>query len=587
MKQRLNIYTPLVLLMIITLVAPLTIASIDTGVDFSYSFENFPDNIAVDDSGNGFNADLSDVFNMISSNAKIGDWAVSMSETTHFINSSGLSNSNPRSYSFWLYPTSTYTTTSYKIFSDAFSYNSNHEGWHFWLGVDNNAGTSSVVQTDMQQFTLITGQGGGGATPHIRWENTTIVYDEWNHITLLMNNDRPSGATLYINNEEMNSSGGSDTDGSFTGENIIIGGIHSGSSSGGVNTNSPKNIDQFIRYNRILSEQEISALYNNGIGADPFDSSSPTQIASIAPVNLAFNGFLQYDLNDFFTGATSYDITFNYSLASYNVSSGDSVNTGDFAIQLENNLVNFFGLNNEVQPVTLNINAHNTGGTTTTTTTLRVGFGASNIPFQIASVAPITLTPTTSTTRRFSDFFMDYTNTYIEYVDPDTQQTVTVSAGFPNSNSCISTNINGDILTVTAKNITCSINARLVVDDGITGVYSNEFRISVTQSGTETGSEYLNTIFNLLPPADTIGFAARMLYVAIVMIFTAMAGAFIIFSTPNINGTLISAGIGVLLLSEFLFFTAIGYIPIWIVITLGSLAAVIGISIFRTNTMGH
>lgn len=572
----------LLLIIATTITIPLATADITINADYSYSFENFPSSTVTDNTGNGINATVSDPFNVPTATAKIGNWGMRSTDDTQYIQNSDFgqlpANVN-NSVSFWVFPEDMQVSTYYDLFSLQFSLENGNEQPR---GLHARITPSGEIET---YFSRSSSSGGAacssGAYRLMITSGANIAVGEYTHVVI--QTYRGEEYNVYINGEEVNNT--------VTGTGSInfatgTAGDRIGTTKTNCfsNTESTKYIDQFIRYsNKTLTQQDIMDLYNAGIGRDPFTTSAPTQVANIANVVLGFQTSSVRDFNDYFQDAINYSLSFDYALASYLIQNQEQANiNNDFAVAINNNQISFWGFNTEVQPVTITVNACNNNGCLTQDFTLRVGF-SSGAPQQIASVAPLQLGYTQSRSLRYSDFFIDYNNRFIEYVNPDNAQIVFVSEGNPNSNQCFTASINGDLVTITSKELSCQVNARLVVDDGNTGVYSNEFSISVVDV-QETGSEYLNLVLGLFPPANTISFSARMLYVVLALVFTALAGIILIFVYPS-NTALVPIGVTAIILMEIVFFTAIGYIPIW-VIAMATVTSIIVAILFFSRAFG-
>ena len=549
----------------------------------SWSFENFPANIVEDDTGNGFDGDLSDSFNMITSSAKLGDWAVGINNDG-YINTSNIGNSGSweHTISFWLRiedPLSSITSPIYYYGRTGATELTNH-------------GFVLDVITDIDGYNLRYQPILSSTRYQGRLSELRLNYGEWYHIVTNINLDTSTfggssinnNYNLYVNNVLQNTtnSGGSTSvtlqshDRRF---NLATANV-------GFKSTINKLVDQVIVYNYTLSESEVSQLYNQGFGLDPFDESQPQQVASIAPIGMNFQTFADRPLNTFFIGETYYQVEFAYNLATYTINASGTANAGGFAVQLDSTgLMRVFSYNTPINQLPITVRACNQYGCASTTVTLTIGSGeAEGGVIGMASVADLNLVEGQTGTRQFSFFFSNYDNRFIEFVDPDTNQLVYVSAGFPNDNSCFTASINGDLATWTAKNTTCSVNTRLIADDGTTSTPSNTFKVNVIAE--QSGIAFVDNFLGIFPDPDTLPFSARMFYVVLTMLLTGVLAVFLVYNTKEISPTIIVMMTSLLLFFEVIFFTAIGYIPIWI-IAVGAIGVlVIGIGWFSNRSVG-
>lgn len=147
------------------------------------------------------------------------------------------------------------------------------------------------------------------------------------------------------------------------------------------------------------------------------------------------------------------------------------------------------------------------------------------------------------------------------------------------SSQCIPANM------ITTEDITfvCSLN-------GTTSIFISNTTFTFTPSSTPTGSvngssSALNNgasaLSSLFPDADTLPFKTRLIYVLLIMFMTAML---IIIPSGIVFHTVPTAIVWILMILEvlwFMYFVAIGYIPISVLILIGLAVVLIIVSILK------
>jgi hypothetical protein len=195
---------------------------------------------------------------------------------------------------------------------------------------------------------------------------------------------------------------------------------------------------------------------------------------------------------------------------------------------------------------------------------------------QIASIAPVTLSPTdTEETLNFNDFFIGYTNISLssDTIDPP----LTLGIDEVNGNSLATSDFTLELISFNNSIFAYFVKGSTSVDlqETITVTAFNEaeqvetnftFVISKTaQSSSQAGSNnYIGTIANyvepLFPDSDSLSLSQRMIYVFVVFIITIVLLGF---ALRELDSFSFIGYLGVFLLAvEFIFFLAIGYIPV-------------------------
>lgn len=137
-------------------------------------------------------------------------------------------------------------------------------------------------------------------------------------------------------------------------------------------------------------------------------------------------------------------------------------------------------------------------------------------------------------------------------------------------------------------------NLNNIGEEGLWGEVTQEF--SITETGEPTTpppstigvgvGSFIQDFLGFFPSREDLGLAGSMLLVIIIMGVTLGVGYAMTVLQPE-SSTLLTIGYGVLLLAEFVFFVALGYIPIWILV-LGSIAVTtIALTIGKSVIVGR
>ena len=574
---------PLFLFLILMLPNSLAVLS---DAEAYYSFESFPSTTATDDSGNGYDITIHNV-NMRSTFNKLGDWSLysiydastPMLAYGNDVLPTNQANVN-KSISAWIYMTNTGSSGYYNFFT--YGSGTIYDGGGISARADSD-GTIYIMQS------IVLGSSTCAADNYELFElDTQISLNQYTHLVIVAEqpydtNNAPV-LTVYLNNVETNytdiGGAGNDFDTGYEyGDSIIIGDIISPC---WVDTGMSSYIDEFAVYNRTLSVSEIDSLYNGGYGYNPYDTNPPIQIASILTVSLGTFSNESRDYSDYFSGIENATITFGYELASYQADQYHVVNTGDFAIVFNDDThADWYSYGVQVPTTAMNLSACNSNGCTNTTIYFEVsGFG---IPTQITSIADWTINSGDTQYRTYSDYFTAYTRRFMYYTNPDTANQTIVSDGFPDINSCFDAQVTGDRAYITGKGNGCAVtDFRLVVDDELTGSYSNDFTLTIIPASA--ASSYFEGWLNFLPDADDISTGLKLLIVLFVVGLTVGVGAWM--SSQSSAPTPIVFAIGLIVILEILFFTFINYLPKWLTIMLFFTVAIIGIGRARQSLVG-
>lgn len=573
MKQRTNrsgktFLAPLFLLLIL----PLALAISDA--EHHYGFENFPGTTATDDGSGNIILDMS-TGDLATTSAKVGNWAVEGDGDDEELNASGYDTSNPgylKSFSLWTKPAYTGTSTTY----DLFSYGTNsvivQQGAH-----------ARVIDDGRLEIVLGKQTGGCVATNANIWEtdDEPLTIGSWNHVVIAITQNDPSPQiTVYVNNQEQNIT---KTQGTLV--NYQFGGLTkllNATTDCFTGTRSSVAIDEFTVYNYTINAANVTTLYNSGYGFNPYSTDLPEQIASINTIDLDTYETEERNMSDYFLNDQYFQLNFTYDSTSYFANETQSVNTGDFAIQfIDADTIRFYSYGNFVIQTPMTLEACNVNGCIEATIYFQVqGFG---IPSQIASVADWDIPEGVKQYRTFSDYFSTYTRRFLQYISPDDNVTlINVSSTTSDENRLFTAEIIGDRIYITGNN-SGQVQARMIVDDEVTGVNGNYFTITIQQVSESAG--YINRATGFFPDADDLSTGSKILYVLITMFV--LIGAGILLSKESTNpSTIVPAVTGAGIVLTIVFYTAIGYIPIWVVVLIGLLIVILSVGYFKQRTVG-
>lgn len=563
-----------------------------------YDFDYTGNLTYIDTSIPGETLDLvSTDLNTLTSFSHLGDFGLYGSEPDGYYAVSpkftATSNETANTTSFWAYFPNYGTSTGYQLFGYG-----TYDSW----GLPGYAIGAQTAGTDGVQLIIQHGSGAGSAcattTGSLYKTNNNFSFNTWHHIVYVYNASNAGYPYLFVNgNDEpwTSYSGGIDapkmTDTSGN-RSYLSAGIANGCSAFGLRassfTTSASYVDELNIYNRELSSAEIEQLYNSGYGYNPYTNETPTQIASIANILLGTQSSESRDLGDYFIGETNISINFSYDSASYEAYYGAYANAGDFAILFTDiDSAIFYSYSAQVPQTAMTLSACNNNGCTNTTIYFEVsGFGT---PTAIGSIDDWSIVYDQTETREFSDYFAGYTRRFLQYTDPDDGVTVVnVSSGFPANNTCFSAAIVGDTLQVRGENsIGCSVDAVMTVDDTLTSASSNAFTIIITPISQIGGGEILSYFSNFLdvfPSSDDLDNTTKSLFVFVFVLVIIVSSVFLV--REGADAKIVGIGSAVAMFFLLIFFTAIGYIPIWIIIMLFLLLAVLGIGFMRSRVMG-
>ena len=588
--------------LIFILIGGVSAVNLTDGVVSSYSMENFPSNLVWSYDGvNNITLYESDYTNQVTNvYAHNGLWGLKISDPSLYANKTGITEHSfdptvtayKQSESFWVKPlegNGSYILYSYGYSAGAHtvvSLNNNNDVYIGYVGAFSGAGCTNEKQTKVTT-------------------NADIVYDDWNHIVITHDwiSDENMQTYVYVNGVNQTISSGVVTGSeSPSGSNTFA----LGKVLPSIHTNCPYNqtnltsaVDQFMIYNRTIDSDEISALYNAGVGIDPYDPTPADQIASLPSTSLNFDTYLTRDFGVYYNYEDYVEIHYEYNSLDTTASfSGPTpivyttATNGVFALEfISATEVTFYSFN--IPLISNDINAtmracNSYGCTSWVDIYFSIGYDAGGV-IQIASIGPVSMGLNESVYRTYSDYFLGYTTRYMQYPDPTTFVLTNITSSSSDSNICFNASIIDDNAIFTSKSLACTVNnVYFIVDDGSNVVVSNPFSITVSSNqapnGTATG-KVVNSFDGLFPDYDSIPFKTRMVYVLLTMGITALIGVFFLWNSEGYGG-LITMGVSALLLVEFMFFTAIKYIPILWIAIFAVAVAVLGIGLFTRNTVG-
>lgn len=596
------------LLFTIALLSVTSVSALTNDVILSYSYEALPDTEVIDDSGNALNAELyvsgqTGIVNPIVGNVYFN--VTNSRSLTTGLDISKIDNGSDHTFpitisTFFRIPSGQVSNSSYTVFSLTDTVNEQFDTAvalslvyqktdgisnlnRFWLGF-----TTTNTQCTFSLMRRISANLQNDEEYHL----VAVIRDTLGNMDLYINGTNQSSTLIYNSQTSINNAGVFD--------NLYIGNSHPSGvilcsvfQSTAINQPNTKHIDQFTLYDKALTQNEITSLYNAGAGINPFGLEIPFQIASIAPVNLSFQSTQAVEFANLFQDETRVEITYSYDETQVFLSPiapfASTVNNGDFAIEFETNTrVRFYGLNTIVSPVMIGVRACNNVGCSAFTDELllSVGFDG-NQPFQIATIAPIVLSVDSQTVRNFDDYFLNFNDNFVQIQNPQTQEVEFASDGFPLSNDCVDITVTGTAVLFQSKNSSCVINGvYFVVDDGVTPAISNLLSISVVNGTTPVGAVggVVNAFSGIFPSSEELSFSTRMGYVLLVMLVTLAVGLFIVWNSKGAGTGFAGIGVGAVLFMEFLYFTAISYIPIVWVVIFSLVVVLLGAGYFTSRT---
>lgn len=585
------------LFFLIAAIAPQAIASNFTDkVLASWSMENLPSSVIEDDSGTGATLTLNSPTNMSSNTYYyLGNWGIIGNRTngdyaykTPPDFNTQIYDGNITTVSFWWKPLSG-ANKNYDLVTYGKS-----GGWVATVGVaDQNDRVFAQLNGDSSCTRTLSANG-----PSYNMSGEGLYY----HLVVVFNktSSTTGSAIFYLNGNKTTTNlvaAGSGS-GNTLGTDFFVIGNYPLYRSCGFDTGNVGRyaIDQVMVYNRSLTDEEVSELYASGTGYDPFDNTLPEQIASISSIDMVFESSASRDFSQYFSYDTYVQLAFIHNNATHSLSYSltDTYSSSDFAIQFTSpTTIAFWSFNNVVVDQEINVSACNPYGCTSYTPFyLSVGYNGTGV-YQIASVADVSMNTNSVAYRTISSYFVNHENIFVQFTDPDNFSTVYVTEGYPANNSCAYIEVSDDNVIYRSNTAPCSIsNVFYIVDDNTQTITSNGFRVSVTGTnatvvpGTIPGGVggVVNLWGSIFPSYDTISFQVRMGYVLVVMLLTLIAGVIIAYNSGGSALSLI--GVGAVLFVEFIYFTAIRYIPILWIVLFAILMVVLGAGYFVRKTSG-
>lgn len=555
-----------------------SVFALDDAILF-YDFEDGPDstftdvsNISVDANNTGSPYDVT---------AISGDWAFYGTSTdysigevnTSYYNGSGYLTTN-RTYVFWIYGNRHSAADRHMILSDGAN----------GLIDTTNAGAVEIrahMASDSNDALEIAIRESGVGYQIYTTPDNSLNPSQWNHIAVLIRNTTGGNLQTYINGDPVTATltlsnpGASTAPSAGAGRNdLYIGNF--GSVQAISTSSSGFFLDDVGIYDRHLSESEVEQLYGGGTAFNPYRAEPPTQIASIANVQLGTQESVSVNYGDFFLSETNITFTFAYDSASYEAYYPVDANTGDFYVDFTDiGSVTWYSYSAQVPQTPINITASNSAGSTTVTTYFSVsGFG---VPTQLASIDDIFLSSTGTVSRTFSDYFSGYTRRFVQYVDPDDGVTVVnVTNGFPDTNSCFAAEIIGDVVTFTGQGVVCDASLTFIVDDEVTSATSNAVTLIVNATAATRANDFWGDVLSIFPDSDTLTTSAKVGIILGMVLFTAVLFVLMISNAANTGATVfLGMGLGITIVLEIILFTALGYIPVWMTAIVFILGAII------------
>lgn len=481
--------------------------------------------------------------------------------------------------SLWFYIPDSAISTSYSLY---------HIKDDLRLCAGHAASIANPDNTSLYVF-LRTGTSGSAsctdATTRIVRAHTPLPTQEWVHLVVY------AGGGVYINNVQATTSTyvGSGGAAYLTDSNDIrIGEIAGSYNISGAASSSDIFIDEFALFNRSLLASERALLYNNGAGYSPYDTSPPYQTASIATISLSYNDIDTRDMTDYFNSATDYLVNFTYKAAAHQVDTNGTTYYGtDFTMSFVNSTtLKIWSQAATVINLPLTITASNAYGSVSANTYLTIS-GYDN-PTQWASISNLVLVGSEEKSRVFGDYFTGYTRRFIQYNDPDTGAHINVDYTAPRGNSCFGVKIVGDTAYFQGRNKdNCNVVINMTVDDESSAAYGNFTLTTEVLNAQATGGAGLNYIensLNFFPDASSLSTRGKLLYVIVTLVI--FIAAFATIASKSQIGGFFATGVSLVFLITIIFYTSLGYIPIWMTVMLFLVAIIVAVGFFRRTVFG-
>lgn len=371
-------------------------------------------------------------------------------------------------------------------------------------------------------------------------------------------------------------------------------------------------LDDLGAYQVQFNQSDAQTLYNGGVGLNPFDPEPPIVTEQPPDIVLDTSDYEYVDFRDYFGGGVDYYVwiyntetdAWDYTTEAwvYNVSyNGDTVIVLSY---LDTDTLNVYSYDREVSSLLRYMACNGVGCTNTSTLFVRVGGSYTSFPLPDAYVGyspdDLTLDVGENETIIYGDYFelVDDTPEYVLYIYNIAGSSLwtRLEAGDTGSLSCLNYTATAFSINLVATSPDCEYRAKILYQDEYDptdlsdAIFTDVFTIKTVGAGTQ------DTIADVLG-ADTSGIFGNMLrmfpntdnnatklfiVVCALLIVIGSAGAI----AYNGSGTLAGFVGGLGSVVVVIFFSVIGYIPIWMIALIILGGVLIGAGFFRQSIMG-
>lgn len=320
---------------------------------------------------------------------------------------------------------------------------------------------------------------------------------------------------------------------------------------------------------------------------------NPRQVASLlSPITIPYSTIYDWDISDYFTNYDGVRINFNdlinvasieleteknqtyesYQNIAYNISlipNGNKIILRLISNQTQTDIVNTLSVFYKVTPSTFN--------TISVPLSMKIRQFASvptNPPTQIASIGQIKLDAGETHTFNFYDFMQDYTGASISFEDELNGLTANVISGQTYQQGNFTVQIVGEQVRITAVSASHEQDM-FIIGTNQAGTLTIPFTLVIgdkdigqsTSSGKGIFRGVVSSFSSLFPDSSSLDFGTRMMFVVVTILLTAILLLLLGMSADSSAiEPLMKYILPPLGFMEVIFFIAIGYVPISLVV---------------------
>ena len=488
------------------------------------------------------------------------------------------------------------------------------------------SGTFLIDQNDYPVLLYTQSNATGG---WVRF-NTSIAKDTWYHAVIAIREADTSydsdAIDLYLNGTNItkyNASGeamfvtGSGTYQTLIGESLISGGVYG---SGGIlienytlglpsadikpidTTNEFRliEVDEVGVWGYYFNQSEVDSLYNNGTGFNPFNPADVSVDASIPEQYIARNAVTTIDFTNYFSSATGYSgqstclVDGVFSVETVSTTNASSCDAFTLAMY-DSDTLTILCKSTVVQDQSITITGTNADSSASTSFLFNCGSSQAQGTLDTVSVIKpdnAALYHPESVSYDINDYFVGETTTDLFYVFAADYTSGTwdiYGAGDTGSTNCVSITNNGFRATFTSTADDCEniIRFGLYREDGY--AYTQTFRVDVYNTTTplyaagDINTSTFTGRFLSLFPADASQ-QEKFSWVFVSLLAIILIVGWIAYESGHTTMPIV---VGVMAsIFAIVFFTSIGYIPLWMVFVPALLLLFVVIGKFRSGVLG-